>query len=78
MQKQTRVPTNPGTLGKALDEMGFKNIPVRFFIFDSDEGEEGDIRECNESEFLGYHGTLSYERHTVFTNGVSQICLTKI
>lgn len=39
----------------------FKDIPVRFFI----------IRADNED------GEIEYQRHTVFNNGVSQICLTK-
>lgn len=58
------------------------DVPVRFFIFDEEEdcgnGETGDIRECKEWEFDKHEGTISYSRHTVFENGVSQICLTKI
>lgn len=62
-----------------MSKLGFDNIPVRFFIFLDTEGEGyGDITEVGEQEFLEYHGTLSYQRHTVFANGVSQICLTKI
>lgn len=53
-----------------------KNITVRFFIVDF-ELEPVDIVEVNEQEFLEYEGDISYERHTVFDNGVSQICLTK-
>ncbi len=52
-----------------------KNMSVRFFIFDD---EISDIKEVNESEFLECKHPIEYERHTVFQNGVSQICLTKI
>lgn len=52
------------------------NLPVRFFIFDS-ESDEPDFKECNEYDFLSADGVIEYERHTVFDNGVAQICLTK-
>lgn len=52
------------------------NIPVRYFYVDY-ELEEVEIVECSESEFIERVGTISYERHTVRENGVSQICLTK-
>ena len=45
---------------------------VRYFISDYE-----DHREVNEREFIEEHGTIAYERHTVFNNGVNQICLTK-
>lgn len=50
-------------------------INVRYFKFDD---EEGDIRECTESEFLECPYPIEYNRSTVFENGVSQIELTKI
>ena len=50
---------------------------VRYFILSYDL-EEPDIIECTEQEFLEHNGVISYERHTVRENGVSQICLTKI
>lgn len=55
-----------------------EGVPVRFFVITSD-CESGDIieAEVTESEFLEFEGDISYERHTVFANGVSQICLTK-
>ena len=63
---------------------GFENTPVRFFIWqeapDADNPilqEEGDFMECDENDFLQAEGEIEYERHTVFANGVSQICLTK-
>lgn len=57
---------------------GFKDIPVRFFIWDAkaDEG-EGDIVECDERQFIDAVGAIDYERHTTYENGVNQICLTK-
>ena len=63
------------------------NVPIRFFIealIESDneddefleESYHSDI-ECTEAEFLEAEGDIHYERHTVFANGTSQICLTK-
>lgn len=59
---------------------------VRFFVYNSeandlevcDPNEQGDIVECDEATFLEDKNPISYERHTVFDNGVSQICLTKM
>ncbi len=54
-------------------------INVRFFIYDDEEADgQGDIRECSESEFVACDWPIDYERHTVFENGCSQICLTKM
>lgn len=58
----------------------FATIPVRFFVVDYDsgsEGEEVDLLEVNEHEFLASEGKITYERHTVRENGASQIILTK-
>lgn len=56
----------------------FKNMTVRFFIYDDDaETEENSIIEVDEFTFLDASGSIEYERNTVFDNGVSQICLTK-
>ena len=54
----------------------FATIPVRFFVVDY-EGEEVDLKEVNEHEFLEAEGRITYERNTVRLNGVSQIILTK-
>ena len=54
----------------------FATIPVRFFVVDY-EGDEVDLLEVNEHEFLQAEGRITYERHTVRENGASQICLTK-
>ena len=57
---------------------GFTNIPVRFFIIDTDpESGEQDLFEVGERDFTHHPGTIDYERHTIRENGVSQICLTK-
>ena len=59
-------------------DLGFKNIPVRFFLIRmDDEDGEIDTHEVDEQEFLNAEGVIEYERFTVFANGVSQICLTK-
>ena len=56
--------------------MTIENIDVRFFAYGHDEHEEIDIVEVDEDVFESLGGTISYERHTIFNNGVSQICLT--
>lgn len=50
-------------------------IPVRFFICDAETNYED--AEVDEITFLRSAGVIGYERHTVFENGVNQICLTK-
>ena len=56
----------------------FCEMSVRFYVFGWDEEQqEYDILEVGEEEFKRHPGTIDYERHTVFQNGVSQICLTK-
>lgn len=60
--------------------LGFVNTPVRFFIYDEDIEDSSTgagLRECDESEFLQAPGIIEYERHSVYANGVKQICLTK-
>ena len=57
--------------------MPFATLPVRFFVAVDYEGEEVDIVEVSEHEFIKAEGTITYERHTKRENGVSQICLTK-
>ena len=64
-----------------MRELGFKDIPVRFFIYDGDKedinGEYGEYVECTEHHFLEAEGIIEYERFTVRENGSKQICLTK-
>lgn len=58
--------------------LGFKDMPVRFFIYEEcEETEELEIFECDEQTFLEAEGSIEYERHSVFQNGCKQICLTK-
>jgi len=53
---------------------------IRYFVYDEnlDIAEDPDpITEVTEREFIDYDGVIHYERHTVFQNGVDQVCLTK-
>jgi hypothetical protein len=50
-------------------------LNVRFFIYDEEHDYE--LVEVDESKFLETKGIIEYERHTIFENGVAQICLTK-
>jgi len=57
------------------------NCPIRFFAFSGSDTDYLDIEEISESEFVDLYAAnpdcrLDYERHTVFSNGVNQICLT--
>ena len=58
--------------------MAIENINVRYFTYESSY-EDGEIEliEISELEFLDAEGSIEYERHTIFANGVNQICLTK-
>ena len=51
---------------------------IRFFVLSVDD-ESGELNycECDESEFEKAVGDIDYKRHTVFENGVAQICLYK-
>jgi|TARA_R110000765_G_C18490028_1_gene553855 hypothetical protein len=51
---------------------------IRFFLYNLDGDDDELITECTENEFLESLGKISYKRHTVFANGVDQVCLTKI
>jgi hypothetical protein len=53
---------------------------VRYFVVDYDSEDDAmqwDIVEVTEREFMAVEGEITYERHTMSENGVSQICLTK-
>ena len=52
-----------------------ENMSVRFFTYCNDEAGE-DVTECTEHQFLSLKGEVTYARHTVWENGVNQICLT--
>lgn len=53
------------------------NLPVRYFMLDYDLEDGPEVVECDEAEFLAAEGAITYERHTMWANGVNQICLTK-
>jgi hypothetical protein len=55
---------------------GIDKINVRFFAYDT-EGDEIGIVELTENEWREIEAPIEYERHSVFENGVRQICLTK-
>lgn len=50
---------------------------VRYFINSYNDLEEDTLEEVTEREFMVAEGAITYERHTMSENGVSQICLTK-
>lgn len=52
---------------------------VRYFIMGYDDEIDGefDMIEVDEAEFLAEDGEITYTRHTIAENGVSQICLSK-
>lgn len=56
-------------------------INVRFFSYCFNNDDEIDICEISERQFLSIKtcfidSKIDYERHSVFENGVKQICLT--
>jgi hypothetical protein len=68
------IETERDTLREEIEDK--ERLPVRYFAIDY-EGEEPEIVEVDEAEFLAAEGAITYERHTVWANGVNQICLTK-
>jgi hypothetical protein len=66
--------TERDTLREEIEDK--ERLPVRYFAIDY-EGEEPEIVEVDEAAFLAAEGAITYERHTVWANGVNQICLTK-
>lgn len=58
--------------------MTIENTNVRFYAY-AMISEEKDIIEISEEKFIEFANdryTIDYERHTIFENGVAQICLT--
>ena len=51
-------------------------IPERYYLFNYDF-EEVDLVEVDKEVFEEEEGEVTMERHTMFTNGVDQICYTK-
>ena len=50
---------------------------VRYFINSYNDLEEDTLEEVSEREFIAADGEITYERHTISKNGISQICLSK-
>jgi ubiquitin-protein ligase len=53
-----------------------KKINVRFFSYCITDFDDVYICEVSESQFLELQGVITYARHSVFDNGVNQVCLT--
>lgn len=51
------------------------NTPIRFFTT-CFYGDDIDFCEITESQFQDLQGVITYERDTMFTNGVNQVILT--
>ena len=56
--------------------MNKTQIPVRYFAYDFDN-EEVEIIEVDKQTFDTLRSAAATERHTMFANGVNQICHTK-
>jgi hypothetical protein len=69
------IETERDTLREELEDK--ERLPVRYFMLDYDMEDGPEVVECDEAEFLAAEGAITYERHTVWANGVNQICLTK-
>ena len=50
---------------------------VRYFVYDDDPDNDGKA-EVDEAAFLESDLPIYYERHTMWANGVDQICLSKM
>ena len=53
-----------------------KAIPTRYFVIDW-ELDPVDFKEVNEAEFNATEGSITQERHTIWANGVDQVCFYK-
>jgi len=69
------VETERDTLQGELEDT--ERLPVRYFMLDYDMEDGPEVVECDEAAFLAADGAITYERHTMWANGVNQICLTK-
>lgn len=62
--------------------MTIHNTPIRFFHGSVDGLGDTDVVEIDHHEFERLidepYSAISYQRHTIFDNGVEQICLTVI
>ena len=52
-----------------------KQTDVRFFSYCMTDDDEIDVCEVSENTFLQLQGQITYARHSIFNNGVKQICL---
>jgi len=52
------------------------DMTVRFFATCISNDDVG-VMEISEQQFITVDGDITYERHTISTNGVEQICLTR-
>jgi hypothetical protein len=59
------------------EQLESASVPVRYFVLDYDMEDDPEVVEVREYDFLAAEGAITYERHTVWANGVNQICLTK-
>jgi hypothetical protein len=69
------VETERDTLREEIEDK--ERLPVRYFMLDYDMEDGPEVVEVDEAAFLAADGAITYERHTVWANGVNQICLTK-
>ena len=58
-----------------------KNINVRFFVTTYDDDADIDTNEIDHQEFVDRyadnpHGRVDVELHSLFANGVRQLCIT--
>jgi hypothetical protein len=67
--------TDRDTLREEIEDK--ERLPVRYFMLDYDLEDGPEVVEVDEAAFLAADGAITYERHTVWANGVNQICLTK-
>ncbi|CAB4241006.1 hypothetical protein UFOVP22_42 [uncultured Caudovirales phage] len=52
------------------------NVPTRFFT-SCLYGGSLNFCEISQIQFQALQGVITYDRHTMSTNGVNQVCLTK-
>mgnify|MGYP000573712105 CR=1 FL=1 len=67
--------TERDTLREEIEDK--ERLPVRYFILDYDLEDGPEVVEVDEHDFLQAEGAITCERHTMWANGVNQICLTK-
>ena len=54
-------------------------IPIRYFAYDLETDlMDVELVEVDKQTFDSIEGEISTERHTMFTNGLNQLCHTKL